>query len=693
MNPVLPFGEWPSPLDPAAAAAGAVRFDGVGFGTDEWGAPVLRWLEVRPDEGGRGVVCRVPLDGDAAFVGSIADEGPEESSYRSSVNEYGGGSWWQDAARVFAVDGPTQAVVELRGARAVAVTPAASGRSIRHAAGVVTPDGRWIVCERERHGAAAPGADEPVNELAVIAVPDPAVPEEGAVLVGGADFVAAPTLSPSGEELAWLQWDHPDLPWDAAEVWAGRLVLPADGPPRLQGARRVAGGRGDARAAALGRPVSVCLPVWSPDGELWWCDDAADRWHLHRAGRAGLPEEAAGDGTSPVFDRVEEVGEPRWVSGGSRYGFSDDGRVVFAATTEGMDSLWVGDPATGACEPLGDPGITHVEHVAVHGRRVALVAGGVRVPTTVWLLELDGGGTADVRRAAAVVPAGDVSVPEHVTFPTTGGEPGAVAHGLLYPPTSSTAEGPAGAAPPLVVRIHGGPTAAARAELSSSVQFWTTRGFAVLEVNYRGSTGYGRRFRDLLRGGWGVLDVADCAAAVQWLAAEGRVDPGRCVIRGGSAGGFTALAALCGPDDGSDDRAGGFAAACSLYGVTDLRTLAEDTHKFESRYLDGLVGELPAEAERYRVRSPLTNVDRIRVPVLLLQGAEDLVVPLSQAEVLSEALAARSVPHALVVFPGEGHGFRRVETIVEALESEFAFYGQVLGFTPHDVARRLTLRR
>lgn len=710
---VLPYGEWPSPLEPAAAAAGSVRFDGVGFGVDLRGREVVRWLEVRPDEGGRGVVCRAAPVADA----TVSDEGPPDGSCRSAVNEYGGGSWWQAGSRVFGVDAATQAVVELLGDRASVLTPPGAGRSVRHAAGVVTPDGRWIVCERERHGAAAPGAAEPVNELAVLPVPaaghgdgdeggdegEGPAPVAATVLVGGPDFVAAPALSPDGTELAWLQWDHPDLPWDAAELWAGRLESPDGGPPRVVATRRVAGGHADARAIALGRAVAACLPVWSPDGELWWCDDATDHWHLHRAGTRGLPAEGAGDGTMPVFDRAEEVGEPRWVSGGSRYGFTDDGRVVFAAAADGMDSLRVGDPADGTSAPLDGGGLTHVEHVAVSGHRVALVAGGVRLPTSVRLLDLDGGEPVDLRDAPMVVPPEDVAVPEHVTFPTVDGPEGAdgsvgrVAHGLFYPPTSSTVEGPAGGAPPLVVRIHGGPTAAARAELSASVQFWTTRGVAVLEVNYRGSTGYGRRFRDLLRGGWGVVDVADCVAAVRWLAAEGRVDPARCVIRGGSAGGFTALAALCRPDDlsAAGDTAGpdAFAAACSLYGVTDLRTLAEDTHKFESRYLDGLVGPLPEEAERYRERSPLTNVARIRVPVLLLQGEEDRVVPLSQAEVLTAALAARSVPHALVVFPDEGHGFRRAATIVEALESELAFYGEVLGFRPHGVDRRLTLRR
>jgi dipeptidyl aminopeptidase/acylaminoacyl peptidase len=302
----------------------------------------------------------------------------------------------------------------------------------------------------------------------------------------------------------------------------------------------------------------------------------------------------------------------------------------------------------------------------------------------VWLLDPGPGTAVDLRSASGPLDDDDLSVPEPVTFPTSDGE---VAHALFFPPRSSSSVAPAGELPPLVVRIHGGPTAAARAELSTSVQFWTSRGLAVVEVNYRGSTGFGRRYRDLLRGEWGVADVEDCLAAARHLARTGRVDPRRCVIRGGSAGGFTALAALCREGGDRDDDGGSgrtFAAACSLYGVTDLAAMAAETHKFESRYLDGLVGPLPGAEATYRERSPLAHVHRLQVPVLLLQGAIDPVVPLAQAEVLRDALRDNGVPHALVVFEGEAHGFRGVATIVRALGLELAFYGSVLGFEPAD---------
>lgn len=683
-----PYGSWPSRLTAADAAAGAVRFGGVQVSAAGPGAPVVRWLEYRPGDGGRGVLCRWD-----AGSGVVRDEGPEGMSARSGVNEYGGGAWWPGPDDVYWVDSGTQQVLGLGadGRDVHDVTPAVAGSVVRHAAGVVAPHGRWMVCERELHappsmaGIDLPG--EPVNELAVLFRPDGHRPEPGVTLVRGGDFVAAPTLSPDGTTLAWLRWDHPDMPWDAAELWAAEVDDPDHGPPRLVRPRRVAGGRDDGRAVALGRPVAACLPRFAPDGRLWWCDDASDWWHLYRAPAPGLPAPGAGDRSAPVFaGREEEVGEPRWVAGGSRYGFVADGRVVFAASADGLDSVLVGDPETGAVTDAPGPRATHVEHLVADGHLVAAVAGSPDAPTTVRLVDLAAGTSTDLRGARALLPPEDLSVPVPITFPTAGGES---AHGLFYPPRSASARGPDDERPPLVVRIHGGPTAAARAELSPSVQFWTSRGIAVVEVNYRGSTGYGRRYRDLLRGAWGVADVEDCLAAARWLALAGEVDPRRCVIRGGSAGGFTALAALC--SEGSEaDRV--FAAACSLYGVTDLAAMAADTHKFESRYLDGLVGPYPAAAEVYRARSPLAHAHRLQVPVLLLQGSVDPVVPPAQARVLSDALADNGVRHALVVFEGEAHGFRRADTIVRALELELSFYGTVLGFAPDDEVPEVPFR-
>ena len=672
---VAPHGSWPSALTAEMAAAGAVRFDGVRVAQLADGTVRVRWQESRPAERGRGALCEWVGALGATDASSPRDLGPAATSARSAVNEYGGGSWWDDGDRMFLVDAATQQVHRLdRSGVAAPVTAEVAGLVARHASGTVTPDGRWLVCEREVHRSHGP-RDEPVNEL-VACRADQAVPTEALTVVAGADFVAAPTLSPDGRCLAWLQWDHPDMPWDAAALWAGWFDVEG-GVPAVRDPRRVAGGRGVGHDGLP--PVSVCLPRWSPEGELWWCDDRSDDWLLHRAGRPGVPAEGAGDERRPEWTGVGEVGEPRWVAGGARFGFTDDGRVVFAAVADGFDTMWVAPPGASAALMPG-PTFTHVESVAVSGHHVALVAGSPTAPTSVWLVDLSTGASLDLRATTAPLADGDISVPRAITFPTSDGEH---AHGLFHAPTSTRAASPPGTLPPLIVRIHGGPTAASRAEFSTSVQFWTTRGFAVLEVDYRGSTGYGRRYRDLLRGAWGVADVEDCRAAARWLADHGLVDRDRCVIRGGSAGGFTALAALV--RDGEDRRSGGsgvFAAACSLYGVTDLTALAADTHKFESRYLDGLVGAWPQDAATYVERSPLTHVERIDVPVLILQGADDPVVPVSQAELLRDALAARGVAHGYVVFAGEAHGFRQAANIVRALECELAFYGEVLGFTP-----------
>ncbi|MHB1137655.1 MAG: S9 family peptidase [Microthrixaceae bacterium] len=683
-----PYGSWPSPLSPEQAAAASGRFGGVVCGPDD-----VVWIESRPGTDGRVSIMR-----DGAEVGP-----PGLLSARSRVNEYGGGAMWvgPDGAggrRLFWVGAEDQRVRCLdpfRGAEVIrSLTPVPpAARAWRHAAGVVSPDGEWTVCERELHvepsGAALP---EAVNDLAVVWTDGAGVDRlVGPGDVGGGDFVAAPTLAPDGTRLAWLRWDHPDMPWDAAELWVGELRR--DGSRlHLDDPRRLAGGRAGAVVRGTDHTISVCLPCWAPDGSLWWCDDAEQFWHLRRVdpGSDGAGFRAgAGDHAALCLPAAaEEVGEPRWVSGGCRYGFTDDGRVVFAAMSEGLDGLWIAAMDGSGRERVPGPELTSIDSLSVHGRSIAVIAGSATALPSVWRIDLDTGVAVDLRDAPPPLAAEWISPARPLTFPTADGEE---AHALFYAPVSADHRGPAGELPPLVVRIHGGPTAAARPELSPSVQFWTTRGFAVVDVNYRGSTGFGRAYRDLLQGAWGRVDVEDCLAAARHLGAAGLVDPERCVIRGGSAGGFTTLAALCFQD--SWGFGGTFSAGCSLYGVTDLAALAADTHKFESRYLDGLVGPLPEAEEVYRERSPLFHADQLSRPVLLLQGSEDRIVPPSQAEVLVRALSEQGVPHAYVLFPGEGHGFLAAASIVRALGAELSFYGQVLGFTPAGDLPRVPLSR
>lgn len=675
------YGEWDSPLSATAAARSGTRFGNVHLGES-----TVMWNESLAHEGGRMALRYCELGAGTAEHGEAQEFRPGRLvSARSRVNEYGGGAFWRSADEqdllTYWVDAETQRIQAGRREGPVEIlTPDPPAiRTRRFAAGVLSPDGEWIYVEREAHPPAdAPPGHEPLNDIvAVGTVLSGTVPLVGPDTPGGGAFCVAPRLSPDGAHLAWLRWDHPDMPWDAAELW----VAPVDTSgfvPMLGEARRVAGGWDDVRSAELGRAVAVCLPEWSPDGVLWWCDDADDWWHLRRAASPGLPAAGEGDHSPRVFpDVAEEVGEPRWVSGGCRYGFSADGRIVFVASSGGLDGLWVADPDSGERQRVPGSEFSYVESISVRGGRVAAIAGSPTCPTSVWLVDLDAGTACDLRAVEPVLPSASISVPEPVDFPTEGGVP---CHGLLYRPRNEGCEAPADELPPLVVRIHGGPTAAARSEFSTSVQFWTTRGFAVVEVNYRGSTGYGRRYRDQLRHQWGVADVHDCIAAAVHLGAEGIVDPARCVIRGGSSGGFTALAAICFQAEWG--HPGAFAAACSLYGVTDLAALARDTHKFESRYLDGLVGAYPEQAELYAQRSPLHNADKLDRPVLILQGTEDRIVPRSQAEVLVEAMAANDVPHAYVLFEGEGHGFVELGAMTRALETELAFYGVALGFEP-----------
>lgn len=703
---VAPYGAWHSPLGPEQAAAGATRFSGVGVTSDGSGAPVVWWAESRPHERGRVALVA------AGASGNRVDVCGDTVSVRSRVNEYGGGAFWCGDGHVDWVDDSTQQMMRvepiadpsrtgvpraLTGAPPVAI-------GWRYASGRPVDGGEWVVAEREAHvdelGREYPEAR---NELVVVRVRD----RRQWVIVGadehgGGDFVAAPAVSPDGTLVAWLRWDHPDMPWDAAELWAGRLSLGDEGAAVVD-RRRVAGGRDGGESLGLGRSVSVCLPEWSPGGQLHWCDDADGWWHLRAASSPGLPSRGSGDDLDLAVlgggEVGEEVGEPRWVAGGHRYAFCGDGRLVLAVSSGGIDSVWLLDPTTGQrCAPPG-PRFSSVEYVAALDDHVVIVGADATRPSSVWLLDLAAepdhdDAAVDLRPVDAPLDPGWVSVPTAITFGTgpsalsdhvPAGDPahGDAAHALLYLPVSGDHEAPAGEVPPLVVRIHGGPTAAARPEFSPSVQFWTTRGFAVVDVNYRGSTGFGREYRDALNGRWGVAEVEDCLAVTRYLAGGGLVDGDRCVIRGGSAGGFTALAALCFQAEWGVD--GAFAGACSLYGVTDLAALAADTHKFESRYLDGLVAALPGGEDVYRSRSPLFHAERLERPVLLLQGKEDRVVPPAQAQVLADALARNGVSHRFVLYEGEGHGFHRAETILSALREELAFYGEVLGFQPPDL--------
>jgi dipeptidyl aminopeptidase/acylaminoacyl peptidase len=465
------------------------------------------------------------------------------------------------------------------------------------------------------------------------------------VLVSGPDFVSDPRPSPEGDALAWLQWDHPSMPWDAARL----VVRGADGREHA-----MAGGSGE----------SVVQPVWGADGTLWFLCDRTNFWSLYRRRPHGEIE--------LVLDVGGDIGGPQWRFGQSRYALLADGRVVLAHARAGVDRLAVLDG--GDLRELDLPWGTF-RHVTAQGTAVVCVAGSPSSEPVVLRIDVDSGQQEVLRPARDLgLDAAWFAVPEHVTFPTEDGGTGiGEAHALVYPPTNPEATAPDGDLPPLLVVVHGGPTAAAVPVLTLDIQYWTSRGFCVADVDYRGSVGYGRRYRDALQGRWGVVDLDDVVACARFLADSGRVDPARMAIRGGSAGGYTTLAALT-------MRPGVFTAGASHYGVADLGALAAETHKFESRYLDGLVAAWPSGRAVYDERSPINHVDALDTPLAVFQGDEDAVVPPDQAEAMVAALREKGVPHAYLLFAGEQHGFRKAENIRAALDGELSFYAQVWGF-------------
>jgi dipeptidyl aminopeptidase/acylaminoacyl peptidase len=687
-----PYGTWESPV-----GARTLTERAVGLSLPQVDGADVYWLEDRPEEAGRTVLVRRRADGTVADVLTTMPSG-EPVDVRSRVHEYGGAAYSVRNGVIVlshAADGRLYRV-GVGGGRGTHASASPAPEAVP-----LTPPGPWrfadpvidlvrevVYAVREDHGPVASG-HEPVNELVRIPLdgsasggdegtpgdagsdgghdssPDGGQNSAVAVVATGTDFVISPTLSPDGARLAWVSWDHPHMPWTSSSLHVAELT--PEGLPTTD--EVIAGGDG----------VSVAQPLWTQTGDLVHVDDRTGWWNLYRTEGLRPGQERR---TRALHPAEMEFTAPQWRFGPRTAAVLDEEHLVCSWTQDGRWHLGSVRLANGAIEEWSSDW-EPFEVAAGDGRVVAVAASPLRPPAVIEVGHgaAAGAGPTLLRRSSDIsLAAGDVAVARAISWETPDG---AEAHGFFYPPTSSRYRGPAGERPPLLVLSHGGPTSATRAVFSLAVQFWTTRGFAVLDVNYGGSTGYGRAYRERLDGAWGVVDVADCASGAEHLAEAGLVDRERLGIRGGSAGGFTTLAALTFTDT--------FTAGASRYGIGDLEALARDTHKFESRYPFGLVGPYPEAAQTYRDRSPVHHTDRLSAPMVLLQGTEDKVVPPNQAGLMADAVRAKGLPVAVVMFEGEGHGFRRAENIEAAVLAELSFYGQVWGFEPAGDVPRLPL--
>ena len=628
---VAPYGAWASPLSAARATAGALRLGQIAVDGDD-----VYWLEGRASEGGRNVLVR------ASAGAPPVDVSPRDFNVRTRVHEYGGAAYTVHQGTIYASNFADQKLYAFTAGQA---PKALTIEGYFYAQCRIDVPRKRLLCVREDHtkGDAQPPA-------AIVAIPlGAAAPSAGVVLASGADFYSDPILSPDGTQLAWLQWDHPNMPWDGTSLYLADFD--ARGLPKSP--VRIAGGAEE----------SIFQPSWSPDGRLYFVSDRTGWWNLYRQ---------QGSVTEPVHAMQAEFGKPQWVFGMTTYAFQSDNRLVVTWTEQGRWRMGLLNLEPRRLERL-DLALDPLEALVSTSRAAYFVGGSPTEGPAITRVSY-GGVEAEILRRSREdsLEAGYVSAPEAITFDSAGQE----THAFYYPPVNPAFEAPAGTAPPLLVLSHGGPTGATDPVFDPEVQFWTTRGFAVIDVNYGGSTGYGRAYRKRLNGQWGIVDVRDAVNAAKHLVAAGKADPARLITRGGSAGGYTTLAALTFHDT--------FKAGASYYGISDLEVLAKDTHKFESRYMDSLVGPYPATQPIYRDRSPIHFVDKLNCALILLQGLEDKVVPPSQSQMMADAVRTKGLPVAYVTFEGEQHGFRKAENIVRALESELYFYGKVFGFTPAD---------
>ncbi len=627
---IAPYGSWKSPITSDLIVRGSVGLTQPIVEGDN-----IYWLEMRPNEGGRNVLVR--LTGSRAV-----DITPTGFNVRTRVHEYGGGDYAvQKGVICFSNFSDQRLYVQSLGddpTPPVSLTPAAD---MRYADARIHPNRNCLICVREDHSSKG----TVVNALVRLDLDR--FDDCGKVLVSGNDFYSSPRISPDGTRLAWLTWNHPNMPWDGTELWTAEI----DGSQTLTSCQRVAGGKDE----------SIFQPEWSPDGNLYFVSDRTGWWNLYQLTEAGDVE--------PLSEMQAEFGMPQWGFGMSSYAFADSATIVCSYIEKGVSKLARIDTRLQQLDPIVCP-FSDIRFLKAEAGVAVMRAGSPTEAASIVKFEAKTKEFSVLKRSNNLkIDPECFSIPRAIEFPT---EKGQTAHAFFYPPKNPDFNAPAGELPPLLVESHGGPTAAAATALSLTIQYWTSRGIAVLDVNYGGSSGFGRAFRERLKANWGVVDVDDCVNGARYLVSEGEVDGERLMITGGSAGGYTTLCALTFRDV--------FNAGASHYGVSDVEALAKETHKFESRYLDGLMGPYPEMKDVYYERSPINFTDLLDCPVIFFQGLEDQVVPPNQAEAMVKALRAKGIPVAYLPFEGEQHGFRQARNIKRALDGELYFYSRVFGF-------------
>ncbi|MGB3788518.1 MAG: S9 family peptidase [Phormidesmis sp.] len=625
-------GSWKSPITSDLIVSSSIR-----LGTARLDGADIYWSELRPSEGGQQRLVRY---GPEDQLGSVTEITPATMNVRTRVHEYGGGAYVVHKGAVYFANFADQRLYCQRaGEEPVALTPVVTPvAGLRYADMVVDASRQRLICVVEDHR--QPG--EAINAIATI-------PLSGGLpktLVSGNDFYSSPRISPDGTALAWVTWNHPQMPWDGTELWLATIA--EDGslsrPHRLVGNEK----------------ESVCQPKWSPAGTLHFISDATGWWNLYRW---------EGERGEPLFPMEAEFTGPQWSFGQSSYDFIDNSHILCTYQYKGETKLAELDTLARSMDEL-DVSYAGIGSLQVGKGYAVFMAASTDKPSALVRFNLETGQATEIRRSSTLeTDPGYLSEPSVISFPTTGGFN---AYGIYYRPQNKDFEAPVTERPPLLVKTHGGPTASASSTLNLTIQYWTSRGFAVLDVNYGGSSGYGRAYRNRLQRKWGIVDIEDAVNGALHLVEEGKADRDRLAIDGGSAGGYTTLAALTFRDV--------FKAGASYYGVSDMTSLAAETHKFESRYLDSLVGPYPAEKSVYEARSPINAVDQLSCPIIFFQGSEDKIVPPNQAETMVDALKEKGIPVAYLLFEGEQHGFRKAENIKRALDAELSFYAQVFGF-------------